>query len=108
MRRLAAVAIAVAAVMVMASVEHDALVMMPMSVTDADANSDAADTDLDAFRDDHWFVAGVQRAGKCRQRQKRNKNKAEQNILHDGTLFGWGQSTSRYPSECALDNVESV
>ena len=63
---LPAVAIAVAVVMVVLSVEHDRVVPMPVSVTDP--NSDAADPDVDAFRDDHWFVADVQRTGKCRQR----------------------------------------
>lgn len=90
MRWLAAVAIAVAMVMVMLSVEHDSVVPMPVSVTNADANSDAADPDLNAFRDDHWFVAGVHRTGKCRHRQKRNKKKGEHSVPHDGTLFGWG------------------
>jgi hypothetical protein len=56
---------------------------MPVSVTDA--NSDAADPDFDVFRDDHWFVAGVRRTGKCRHGQKRNNEKRKQSILH-GTL----------------------
>ena len=92
MRRLAAVVIAVVAmVMAVVPVEHDSGVM-PVPVTDA--NSDAADPDIDVFRDDHWFVAGVQRTGKCRHGHERNKKKRKQSILH-GTLFGWGRSTSR-------------
>ncbi len=94
MRLLAAVvivvAIVVAMVMVVLSVEHDrgcAVVPMPMLVTDV--NSDVADPDLDAFRDDHRFGAGVRRTGKCRYRQERNETKRKQSILH-GTLFGWG------------------
>ncbi len=68
MRSSAVIVIVVAMVMVVLSVEHDrrgAVVPMPMLVTDA--NSDTADTDLDAFRDDHWFTA-VQRTGKYRRR----------------------------------------
>jgi hypothetical protein len=90
MRWLAAVAIVLAMMMVVVlSVEHDSVVMMPVSVTDVDA--DAADSDIDALRDDHWFVAAIQRAGKRRHRQKRNKKSGKQNILHDGTFFGWGR-----------------
>jgi hypothetical protein len=37
--------------------------MVPMPVSLTDANGDAADPDFDVFRDDHWFVAGAQRAG---------------------------------------------
>jgi len=101
MRWLAAIAIVVAMVMVVVlPVEHDSVVtMMAMSVTDA--NSDATDPDFDAFRDDHWFGAGVRRTGKCRHRQERNNKKSEQSILHS-TLLGWGRSTSRYPPRCAL------
>jgi hypothetical protein len=91
MRWLAVIAIVVAVVMVLA-VEYDSVVPMPVLVTDA--NSDAADPDIDAFRDDHWFVADVQRTGQCRHGHERNKKKRKQNILH-GTLFGWGRSTSR-------------
>jgi hypothetical protein len=86
--------------MVVPSVEHDLrCAVVPVSFTDT--YSDAADPDIDAFRDNHWFVACVQRTGKCRHRQKRNKTKGKQSILH-GTLFGWGRSMSRYPPECAL------
>jgi len=91
-------------VMVVLPVEHDSVVtMMPVSQTDA--NSDAADPDFDGLRDDHWFVAGVRRTGKCRQRQERNNKKRKQGILH-GTLWGWGRSTSRYPPRCALGTSE--
>ncbi len=91
MRRLAAIVIVVAVVMAVLAVDYDRAV--PMPVSNADANSDAADPDLDAFRDDHWFVAAVRRTGKCRHRQERNKKKRKQSILHD-TLFGWGRSAS--------------
>ena len=47
---------------------------------------DAADSDIGAFRDDHWFVADVQRTGKYRHRQKRNKKKGKHSILHDVLL----------------------
>jgi hypothetical protein len=89
-------------------VEHDNVVtMMPVSHTDANSDSDAAhpDPDFDALRDDHWFVAGVRRTGKCRHRQEWNDKKRKQSILH-GTLLGWGRSTSRYPSRCALGTSE--
>jgi hypothetical protein len=49
------------------------VVVVPMPVSLTDPNSDAADPDIGAFRDDHWFVADVQRTGKCRHRQERNK-----------------------------------
>jgi hypothetical protein len=103
MRWLAAVAIAIAIVMVVVSIEHDSVVPMPVSITDP--NSDAADPDLDALRDDHWLVAGIQRTGKCRHRQERNKKQGKYSILH-GTLFGWGHFTSRCPPECALGTPE--
>jgi hypothetical protein len=99
MRWSAAVAIAIATVIAVVSIEHDSVVPMPVSITDP--NSNAADPDLDALRDDHWFGAGIQRTGKCRHRQKRNKKKGKYSILH-GTLFGWGHFTSRCPPECAL------
>jgi hypothetical protein len=67
---------------------------VPMPVTLTDPNSDAAGPDLGAFRDDHRFVARVQRTGKCRHRQKRNKKKGKHSILHD-ILLGWGRSTSQ-------------
>jgi len=78
MRRLAAIVIVVAVMMVMLSLEHDrrcAVVPMPMLVTDV--NSDAADADLNAFRDDRWFGAVVQRTGKYWCRQQRNKKKSK-------------------------------
>jgi len=42
--------------------------MVPMPVSHANANANVADLNSDVFRDDHWFVAGAQRAGKCRHR----------------------------------------
>jgi hypothetical protein len=89
-------------VMVVLSVKHDRVVPVPVAVTDP--NSDAPDPDFDAFRDDHWFIADVQRTGKCRHRQERNKKKGKQSILH-GTLFGWGRSTPRYPPACSLGTL---
>jgi len=44
------------------------VIMVPMPVSHANANADVADLNSDVFRDDHWFVAGAQRAGKCRHR----------------------------------------
>jgi hypothetical protein len=86
MRWLAAVVIVMVMVTVV-SVEHDSVIPMPVSVTDM--NSNAAYPDIDAFRDDHRFVADIQRTGKYRHRQERNKKKGKHSILH-GTLFGWG------------------
>jgi len=62
--------------------------MIPMSASLTDPNSDAANSDIGAFRDDHWFVADVQRTGECGHRQNRNKEKSIHNILHD-VLLGW-------------------
>jgi hypothetical protein len=42
--------------------------MVPISVSLTDPNSDAADSDIGTFRNDHWFVADGQRTGKCRHR----------------------------------------
>jgi hypothetical protein len=67
MRWLAVVSIVI--VVVVFWVEHDRRDVMPMPVSHTDANSNAADADFDAFRDDHWFVADVQRTGNCRHRQ---------------------------------------
>ena len=63
-------AIVVAIVMVIAmSRGHVEVTMVAMSVSLADANADdVADFNSDVFRDDHWFVASAQRAGKCRHR----------------------------------------
>jgi hypothetical protein len=49
------------------------MVPMPVSVTDANT----ADSDFDGFRDDHRFVTGGQRAGKCRHGQKWNDKKSK-------------------------------
>ena len=66
----AAVDILPAIVMVIAmSRGHVEVTMVAMSVSLADANADdVADFNSDVFRDDHWFVASAQRAGKCRHR----------------------------------------
>jgi hypothetical protein len=65
MTRPGAVDILAAIVMVMAvSLGHVEVTMVPMPVSHA--NADVADLNTDIFRDDHWFVAGSQRAGKCR------------------------------------------
>ncbi|MGA3309060.1 MAG: hypothetical protein ABSD08_10650 [Xanthobacteraceae bacterium] len=61
------------------------VVVVPMPVSLTDPNSDAADPDIGAFRDDHWFVADVRRTGKCRHRQERNKKKGKHSILHGRT-----------------------
>ena len=57
--------------------------MVPVPVSFANSNSKAANSDIGAFRDDHWFVADVQRTGKCRHRQKRNKKKGKHSSLYD-------------------------
>jgi hypothetical protein len=63
------IAIVMAIVMVMAvSRVHVEVTMVPMAVSHANANANVADLNSDVFRDDHWFVAGAQRAGKCRHR----------------------------------------
>jgi hypothetical protein len=77
---------AIVMMMAVPAVKHDSVVtVMPVSSTDV--NTDAADPDVDAFRDNHWFVASIRRTGKCRQRQKRNNKQGKQSILH-GTLLG--------------------
>jgi hypothetical protein len=50
--------------------------MVPMAVSLTDPNSDAADSDIGAFRDDHWFVADAQRIGKHRHRQEGTRKRA--------------------------------
>jgi hypothetical protein len=80
--------VAIVMVVVVPSVGHIEASMVPMPVSFTDPNSDAADPDIGAFRDDHWFVADVQRTGKCRHRQERNKEKGKHSILH-GILLGW-------------------
>jgi len=80
---------------------HIEATVVPMPVSLTDVNSYAADPDFDACRDDHRFVAGVQRTGKRRHRQERNNKKGKQSILH-GTLLGWGRTTSRWLRDCAL------
>jgi len=89
----------VAIVMVVPSVGHIEASMVPMSMPMSltDPNSDAADPDIGAFREDHWFVADVQRTGKCRHRQERNKKKGKNSILH-GIFLGWN---ARRPEQSA-------
>jgi hypothetical protein len=83
---LAAVAVVM---MVVPSVGHIKATMVPMPVSLTDPNSNAADPDIGTFRDDHRFVAGGQRTGKCRHHQERSKKKGKHNALH-GILLGWG------------------
>ena len=88
-RRFILAVVVVAIVMVVvSSIDHikanTRMVPVPMSF--ADSNSNAADSDIGAFRDDHWFVADVQRTGKYRHRQKRNKKKGKHSSLHDVLL----------------------
>ena len=64
---LAAIVIAIVMVMAVSRV-HVEVAMVPMAVSHANANANVADLNSDVFRDDHWFVAGAQRAGKCRHR----------------------------------------
>jgi hypothetical protein len=109
-RRFVLAVVVVAIVMVaVSSIGHikasTRMVLVPASLTDS--NSDAADSDIGAFRNDHWFVADVQRTGKGRHRQKRNKKKGKHSNLHD-ILLGLGRSPSRCSTECALGFLSSV
>jgi hypothetical protein len=84
---LAVVVVAIVMVVVSSIAHIEAttrMVPVPMSFADSDPN--AADSDIGAFRDDHWFVADVQRTGKYRHRQKRNKKKGKHSGLHDVLL----------------------
>ena len=61
--------VVVAIVMVVTpSVGHIEARMVPMPVSLTDHNSDATDPDIDALRDNNWFVADVRRTGECRRR----------------------------------------
>jgi hypothetical protein len=68
---------------VVSSCAHIEASMVPMSVSFTDPNSDASDPNIDVFRDDNWFVADVQRTGKRRHCQERNKKKSKHSTLHD-------------------------
>jgi len=69
MGRRRAVDILAAIVMMMAvSRGQVEVTMVPMPVSLTDANADVADLNSDVFRNDYWFVAGAQRAGKCGHR----------------------------------------
>jgi hypothetical protein len=74
-------------VMAVPSGGHIEVAMAPMPVSLADPNSDAADPDIGAFGDNHWFVATGQRTGKRWHRQERNKKESKCNILHGTLLF---------------------
>jgi hypothetical protein len=92
----------VAIVMVVVpSFAHIKASVVPMPVSLTDRNSDAAAPDIGAFRDDNWFVADVQRTGKCRHRQEWKKKKGKHSILHD-ILLGLGRPPSQCSTECAL------
>ena len=67
---------------------HVEVTMVPMSVSLADAN-DVADLNFAVFRDNRWFVAAAQSAGKCRHRWDRNNKNSEKSIFPD-ILLGWG------------------
>jgi hypothetical protein len=87
---LAVVVVAIVMVVV-SSIAHikTSTRMVPVPMSFADPNSDAPDSDIGAFREDHWFVADVQRTGKCRHRQKRNKKKGKHSSsVHDVLLGG--------------------
>jgi hypothetical protein len=71
---------------VVSSCAHIEASMVPISVSLTDPNPDASDPNIDVFRDDNWFVADVQRTGKYRHRQKRNKKKGKHSSLHDVLL----------------------
>jgi hypothetical protein len=78
---------------VVSSCAHIEASMVPMSVSFTDPNSDASDPNIDVFRDDNWFVADVQRTGKRRHCQERNKKKSKHSTLHD-ILLGLGHLPS--------------
>jgi hypothetical protein len=80
--------VVVAIVIVVSSIAHikTSTRMVPVPMSFADSNTNAADSDIGAFRDDHWFVADVQRTGKYRHRKKRNKKKRKHTSLHDVLL----------------------
>ena len=88
--------------------DHD-VVSMPVALTAA--NPDAADSDMDVFRDDDRVsAAGVHRTGKCRHRQERNETKNKHGIfgiLH-GTLFGWDAPRPDAPHNARLIILKSV
>ena len=98
---LAVVPIAIVMVVVSSFAHIEASTkMVPMPVSLTDPNSDAADSDIGAFRDDHWFVADVQRTGKCRHRQNGTRKRANTAFF---MTFSWvGRSPSRCSAECAL------
>jgi len=103
MRRSAAIFVFV----VMVVHADDSVIPMPVPVTDV--NSDGADSDFDVFRDDHWFVAGVRRTGKCRHRQERNGEKRKQSILHDTTFsLNWGPFGPDIKQNARLPLLKSV
>jgi hypothetical protein len=90
--RSAAVVVSILIVMVAVLADHDAVVSMPVSLTAADPH--ATDSDMDVFRDDDRFIAGVHRTGKGRHRQERNETKNKHGIfgiLH-GTLSSVGDT----------------
>ena len=67
-RRLILVVVAIIMEAVVSSCAHIEASMVPMSVSLTDPSPDASDPNIDVFCDDNWFVADVQRAGKCRHR----------------------------------------
>jgi hypothetical protein len=58
--------VAIVMVIAVSSSGHVEGTMVPMPMSDID--SDWTDSNFDVFRHDHRFVAGAQRAGKCRHR----------------------------------------
>jgi hypothetical protein len=89
------------------AVAHVEASMVPMSVSLTDPSPDASDPNIDVFCDDNWFVADVQRTGKCRHRQKRNKKKGEHSILHD-ISSGWDARRPHTPQNARLGLPRSV
>jgi hypothetical protein len=65
---LAVIVVAIVMVMAVSRGHVEFVTMVPMPVSHADASADVADLNSDAFRDDYWFVADAERAGKCRHR----------------------------------------
>jgi hypothetical protein len=62
------VVVAIIVEVVMSPGAHIEASMVPMSMSLTDPNPDASDPEINVFRDNNWFVADFQRAGKCRHR----------------------------------------
>ena len=89
------------------SFAHIKASMAPILVSLTYPNSDASDPNIDAFREDNWFAADVQRTSKRRHCQEQNKRKSKHSILLDN-LLGLERSPSRCLVKCTLGTPKSV